>query len=62
MESLFAAVRERTGAAKRFKTAENATALGWKTLLVAEQSFRGLDSPELLPQADLHYTPGGPTT
>jgi len=29
---------------------ENATAVIWKTLLVAEQSFRRLDAPELLPQ------------
>jgi putative transposase len=50
VESPFAAVRLRTGAAKRFKKVENATALIWKTLLVAEQSFRRLDSPELLPE------------
>ena len=50
VESPFAAVRLRTGAAKRFKKVENATAIIWKTLLVAEQSFRRLDSPELLPQ------------
>jgi hypothetical protein len=29
---------------------ENATAVIWKTLLVAEQSFRRLDAPELLPE------------
>jgi hypothetical protein len=29
---------------------ENATAVIWETLLVAEQSFRRLDSPELLPE------------
>jgi len=27
---------------------ENATAVIWKTLLVAERSFRRLDAPELL--------------
>ena len=27
---------------------ENATAVIWKTLLIAEQSFRRLDAPELL--------------
>lgn len=27
---------------------ENATAVIWKTLLVAEQTFRRLDAPELL--------------
>ena len=40
----------RTSAAKRFKKVENATAAIWKTLLVAEQSFRRLDAPELLPE------------
>jgi transposase-like protein len=50
VESPFAAVRLRTTAAKRFKEVENATAVIWKTLLVAEQSFRRLDSPELLPE------------
>jgi transposase-like protein len=50
VESPFAAVRLRTTAAKRFKKVENATAVIWKTLLVAEQSFRRLDSPELLPE------------
>jgi putative transposase len=49
VESPFAAVRLRTGAAKRFKKVENATAVIWKTLLVAEHSFRRLDAPELLP-------------
>ena len=48
VESPFAAVRLRTGAAKRFKKVENATAVIWKTLRVAEQRFRRLDAPELL--------------
>ena len=48
VESPFAAVRLRTGAAKRFKKVENATAVIWKTLGVAEQRFRRLDAPELL--------------
>ena len=48
IESPFAAVRLRTTAAKRFKRVENATAVIWKTLLVAEQTFRRLDAPELL--------------
>ena len=47
-ESPFAAVRLRTTAAKRFKRVENATAVIWKTLLIAEQTFRRLDAPELL--------------
>ena len=50
VESPFAAVRLRTAAAKRFKKVENATAVIWKTLRVAEQSFRRLDAPELLPE------------
>jgi putative transposase len=48
VESPFAAVRLRTAAAKRFKRVENATAVIWKTLLIAEQRFRRLDAPELL--------------
>ena len=48
VESPFAAVRLRTAAAKRFKKVENATAVIWKTLLLAEQSFRRLDAPERL--------------
>jgi transposase-like protein len=48
VESPFAAVRLRTGAAKRYKRVENATAVIWKTLLVAEKKFRRLDHPELL--------------
>ena len=48
VESPFAAVRLRTAAAKRFKRVDNATAVIWKTLLVAEKTFRRLDAPELL--------------
>jgi len=48
VESPFAAMRLRTAAAKRFKKVENATAVIWKTLLIAEKTFRRLDSPELL--------------
>jgi transposase-like protein len=50
VESPFAAVRLRTAAAKRFKKVENAMAVNWKTLRVAEQSFRRLDAPDLLPE------------
>jgi len=35
-------------AAKRYKRVENATAVIWRTLLVAEQTFRRFDAPELL--------------
>ncbi len=48
IESPFAVVRLRTGPAKRFKKVENATAVIWKTLLLAERSFRRLNAPELL--------------
>lgn len=47
IESPFAAVRLRTTAAKRFKRVEHATVI-WQTLLLAEQTFRRLDAPELL--------------
>jgi putative transposase len=48
IESPFAAVRLRTAAAKRYKKVENATAVIWKTLRIAERTFRRLDAPELL--------------
>ncbi len=49
VESPFAAVRLRTTAAKRFKKVENATALIWKLLRVAESTFRTLKGAEFLP-------------
>lgn len=49
VESPFAAVRLRTTAAKRFKKVENATAVIWKTLLLAETRFRKVTAPELMP-------------
>ena len=45
----FATVRLRTTAAKRFRKVENATALIWKMLQVAESTFRRLKGAELLP-------------
>ena len=48
IESPFAALRLRTDAAKRFKKVENATAVIWKMLPVAETKFRKLNAPELL--------------
>ncbi len=48
VESPFAPVRLRTAAAKRFKRVDNATAMIWKVLLVAESRFRRLDAPEQL--------------
>jgi transposase-like protein len=49
VESPFAAVRLRTTAGKRYTRVESATALIWKLLQVAEQTFRRLNAPELLP-------------
>ena len=48
MDSPFAAVRLRTDAAKRFKKVAHATAVIWKMLMVAEQTFRRLKHPELM--------------
>lgn len=48
VESRFAAVRLRTAAASRFEKVENATAVIWKTLLIAEKMLRRPDVPELL--------------
>jgi hypothetical protein len=47
VESPFASVRLRTDAAKRFKKTENATAMIWRLLLVAEKNFRKIDAPNL---------------
>ena len=47
VESPFAAVRLRTNAAKRFKKTDNATAMIWRLLLVAEKRFRKIDAPHL---------------
>jgi putative transposase len=49
VESPVAAVRLRTTAAKRLKKVDTATAMIWKVLQVAEQTFRRLNAPELLP-------------
>jgi putative transposase len=48
VESPFAIVRLRTTAAKRYKKVVNATAVIWKTLLLAEKTFRKLNAPELM--------------
>lgn len=48
VESPFSSVRLRTDAAKRFKKVQNATAMIWKLLQVAEKSFRSLKAAELL--------------
>ena len=50
----------RTTAAKRFKKVENATALIWKIVQVAESTFRRLKGAELLPAvyAGVQYVDG----
>jgi putative transposase len=62
VESPFATVRLRTTAAKRFKKVENATAMIWKLLQVAESTFRRLKGAELLPAvyAGAQYINGVP--
>ncbi|MDE2060475.1 MAG: IS256 family transposase [candidate division NC10 bacterium] len=48
VESPFSALRLRTDAARRFKKVDNATAVIWKMLLVAQGRFQRLHAPELL--------------
>ena len=48
VESPFSRVRLRTGASRRFKSAVNATCLIWKTMMIAEMSFRKLNAPHLV--------------
>lgn len=49
VESPFASVRLRTNAARRFKKVPSASALIWRTLMVAEKRFRKLNASHLLP-------------
>ena len=49
VESPFSAVRLRTNASRRYKRVEGAKAIIWKVLRVAEQTWRKLNAPELLP-------------
>ena len=49
VESPFSAVRLRTDASRRYKKVENAQAVIWKVLTVAEKAWRKLNAPELLP-------------
>ncbi len=51
--ALSAALRLRTNAAKRFEKVENATAVIWKMLRVAERKFRRLNAPELVKEVYL---------
>jgi putative transposase len=53
IESPFAALRLRTDAARRYKKVDNATAVLWKLLLVAEKRFRRLNAPEQLKEVFL---------
>ena len=64
VESPFACVRLRTTAAKRYKKVENATAVIWKTLLIAEKAFRKVNAPERMQDvaAGVRYTDGEPNT
>lgn len=48
VESPSAALRLRTDAAKRYRRVENATAVVWKMLTIAERRFRRLNAPEKL--------------
>jgi len=48
VESPFSRVRLRTTASRRFKSQANATCLIWKTLMIAEMTFRKLDAPLLV--------------
>jgi transposase-like protein len=48
VESPFSRVRLRTAASRRFKSQVNATCLIWKTMMIAEMSFRKLNAPHLM--------------
>lgn len=49
VESPFASIRLRTNASKRFKKIDNATAMIWKLMQVAEKTFNRLNAWELMP-------------
>ena len=46
VESPFAALRLRTDAAKRYKRVDNAVAVIWKMLMLAERKFQKLNAPD----------------
>ena len=48
VESPFNVVRLRTEASRRYKKVDNAEAMTWKLLTVAERSWRKLNAPGLL--------------
>lgn len=64
VESPFASLRLRTDAAKRYKKVENATAVIWKMLLIAETRFRRLNAPDLMKKVfeGVEYKDGIETT
>ena len=53
VESSFAALRQCSDAAKRFKRVDRAIAMIWKILMVAEGRFRRLKAPELMKEVYL---------
>ncbi len=55
VESPFAALRLRTNASKRYRKVENATAVIWKMLMLAERRFRKLNTPEKLKEVCLGF-------
>ena len=64
VESPFQVVRLRTGAARRFKKVENATAVLWKLLMIAETGFKTFDGVRLLEDVaeGQTYVNGEPTS
>jgi putative transposase len=56
VESPFSRVRLRTAASRRFKSQVNATCLIWKTMMIAEMSFRKLNAPHLVEKVADGYT------
>lgn len=54
--SLFSRLRLKTDAAKRLGKVENATAVVWKMLMVAEKKFRRLRAPERMKEVYLRST------
>jgi len=60
VESPFASVRLRTEASKRYKKIEEATAMIWKLLMVAERNFRRIKGSDLMIKVaeGVRYTDG----
>ena len=64
VESPFQVVRLRTGAARRYRKVENATAVLWKLLMIAETTFKVFDAVHLLEEVanNQEYVNGIPRT